>query len=158
MSPTGPTWDRPPVKRPCHEPRYWSAMDWYKATLLQGKQAQDMSLGYPCRLRPRWTMGNSCGHSLVQFPECGNKSNQAWESCTTIRQSGDRITLLQMDPHFFFLLYFLSCNLSCDHHVIMSVTIVQVTYCPFDAIVLWPIVQVTFIVPVMFIVLVTLLF
>ena len=28
----------------CHEPRYWSATDWYKATLLQGKQAQDASL------------------------------------------------------------------------------------------------------------------
>ena len=73
----------------CHEPRYWSATDQYKATLLQGKQAQDMPLWFPYQLRPRWAVGNSRGHSLVQVPECGKKSNQAWESCTTIRRSGD---------------------------------------------------------------------
>ena len=67
-------------------------MDRYKATVLQGKQVQDASLGFPYRLRPRQTMGNSHGHSLVQVPECGNEFNQAWESCTTIGQSGDRIT------------------------------------------------------------------
>ena len=37
-------------------------------------------------------MGNSRGHSLVQVPECGNEFNQAWESCTTTKQSGDQIT------------------------------------------------------------------
>ena len=39
-------------------------------------------------------------------------------------------------PISFLLLYFLSRDLSCDHHVITSMTIVQVTYCPCDAIVL----------------------
>ena len=73
----------------CHEPRYWSATDQYKATLLQGKQVQDVSLGFPYRFRAGRTVGNSRGHCLVQVPECGNKSNQAWESCTTIGQSGD---------------------------------------------------------------------
>ena len=67
----------------CHEPRYWSAMDQYKATLSQGKQAQDVSLWFPYRLRTGRTVGNSHGHSFVQTPECGNKFNQAWESCTT---------------------------------------------------------------------------
>ena len=73
----------------CHELRYWSTMDQYKATLLQGKQAQDTFLWFPYRFRAGRTMGKSCGHCLVQVPECGNKPNQAWESCTTIRQSGD---------------------------------------------------------------------
>ena len=36
----------------CHEPRYWSATDRYRATLLQGKQAQDASLCFPYRLGP----------------------------------------------------------------------------------------------------------
>ena len=36
----------------CHEPRYWSAMDRYRATLLQGKQVQDVSLWFPYRLGP----------------------------------------------------------------------------------------------------------
>ena len=67
----------------CHEPRYWSATDRYRATLLQGKQAQDASLWFPYRFRAGRTVGNSRGHSLVQSPECGNKFNQAWESCTT---------------------------------------------------------------------------
>ena len=35
----------------CHEPRYWSTTDQYKATLLQGKQAQDTSLWFPYRFR-----------------------------------------------------------------------------------------------------------
>ena len=34
--------------------------------------------------RPGQTMGNSHSHSLTQVPECGNKLNQAWESCTKI--------------------------------------------------------------------------
>ena len=76
----------------CHEPRYWSTMDQYKATLSQGKQAQDTSLWFPYRLRAGRTMGNSRGHSLVQSPECGNEFNQAWESCTTTGWSGDQIT------------------------------------------------------------------
>ena len=76
----------------CHKPRYWSTMDQYKATLLQEKQVQDTSLWFPYQLRPRQTTGNSRDHSLVQVPECGNKFNQAWESCTTIRRSGDQIT------------------------------------------------------------------
>ena len=67
----------------CHEPRYWSATDQYRATLLQGKQAQDVSLWFPYRFRAGRTTGNSRGHSLVQSPECGNEFNQAWESCTT---------------------------------------------------------------------------
>ena len=75
-----------------HEPRYWSATDQYKATLLQGKQAQDAPLWFPYRFRAGQTVGKSRGHCLVQVPECGNKSNQACESCTTIRQSGDQIT------------------------------------------------------------------
>ena len=76
----------------CHEPRYWSTTDQYNTTLLQQKQAQDASLGFPYWLRPGWTTGISCGHSLVQVLECGNKFNQAWKSCTTIRRSGDWIT------------------------------------------------------------------
>ena len=76
----------------CQKPRYWSAMDRYKATLSQGKQVQDVSLWFPYRPRAGWTMGNSCGHSFVQTPECGNKFNQAWESCTTTGWSGDHIT------------------------------------------------------------------
>ena len=36
----------------------------------------------------------------------------------------------------FYFTFFHSCDLSCDHHVITPVTIVQVTYCPSDAIVL----------------------
>ena len=64
--------------------------------------------------------------------------------------------MLRLNPHFF--TFFLFTYMSCDHHVITSVTIVQVTYCPCDVIVLRPIVQVTLIVPVMSIVLVTLLF
>ena len=67
----------------CHEPRYWSATDRYRATLLQRKQVQDASLWFPYRVRAGRTAGNSCGHSLVQSPECGNEFNQAWESCTT---------------------------------------------------------------------------
>ena len=67
-------------------------MDRYKATLLQGKQAQDASLGFPYWLRPGQTAGNSHGYSLVQIPECGNKFNQAWESGTTTGRSGDQIT------------------------------------------------------------------
>ena len=67
----------------CHEPRYWSATDQYRATLLQGKQAQDASLWFPYRFRAGWTTGNSRSHSLVQSPECGNEFNQEWESCTT---------------------------------------------------------------------------
>ena len=67
----------------CHEPRYWSAMDRYRVTLLQRKQAQDVSLWFPYRFRAGRTAGNSHGHSLVQSPECGNEFNQAWESCTT---------------------------------------------------------------------------
>ena len=58
----------------------------------KGKQVQDVSLWFPYWHRPRQTAGNSCGHSLIQVPECGNKFNQAWESCTTIGQSGDCIT------------------------------------------------------------------
>ena len=49
----------------------------------------------PLASLPAWpgqTAGNSRGHSLVQVSECGNELNQAWESCTTIRQSGDRTT------------------------------------------------------------------
>ena len=43
----------------------------------------------------------------------------------------------ELAPIFlFFLLYFLSRDLSCDHHVITYVTTVQVTNCPCDAIVL----------------------
>ena len=76
----------------CHKPRNWSMTDWYKATLLQGKQAQDASLGFPYQPRPGRTAGNSHGHSLIQVPECGNMFNQTWESCTTTRQSGDQIT------------------------------------------------------------------
>ena len=60
-----------------------SAMDRHKATWLQGKQAQDTSLQFPNRFRAGQTMGNSRSHLLVQVPECGNESNQAWESCTT---------------------------------------------------------------------------
>ena len=67
----------------CHEPRYWSTTDRYRATLLQGKQVQDASLWFPYKFRAGRTAGNSRGHSLVQSPECGNESNQAWESCTT---------------------------------------------------------------------------
>ena len=67
----------------CHEPRYWSATDRYRATLLQGKQVQDASLWFPYRFRAERSAGNSRGHSLVQSPECGNEFNQAWESCTT---------------------------------------------------------------------------
>ena len=67
----------------CHEPRYWSTMDQYKAILSQRKQVQDVSLWFPYRLRAGRTMGSSSGHSLVQSPECGNEFNQAWESCTT---------------------------------------------------------------------------
>ena len=76
----------------CHKPRYWSTTDRYKATLLQGKQAQDTSLWFPYRFRAGRTVGKPRGHSLVQVPECGNEPNQSWESCTTIRQSGDQIT------------------------------------------------------------------
>ena len=76
----------------CHEPRYWSAMDWYRVTLLQRKRAQDTSLWFPYRFRAGRTAGNSHGHSLVQSPECGNEFNQAWESCTTTGWSGDHIT------------------------------------------------------------------
>ena len=76
----------------CHEPRYWSTTDWYKATLLQGKQAQDTSLWFPYSLGARRTTGKSRGHPLDQVPECGNEANQGWESYTTIRQSGDQIT------------------------------------------------------------------
>ena len=65
---------------------------------------------------------------------------------------------VMIGPPFFFFTSFLFIYMSCDHHVITYVTIVQVTYCPSDAIVLWPIVQVTLIVPVMSIILVTLLF
>ena len=78
--------------RSCHEPRYWPATDQYRSTLLQGKQVQDMSLWFPNWFKPGWTTGNSCSHPLVQVPECGNESNQAWESCTTIGRSGDQIT------------------------------------------------------------------
>ena len=67
----------------CHEPRYWSATDQYRATLLQGKRVQDTSLWFPYKVRAGRTAGNSRGHSLVQSPECGNEFNQAWESCTT---------------------------------------------------------------------------
>ena len=67
----------------CHEPRYWSATDRYRVTLLQRKRAQDASLWFPYRFRAGRTTGISRGHSLVQSPECGNKFNQAWESCTT---------------------------------------------------------------------------
>ena len=69
----------------CHEPRYWSTMDRYRCTLLQGKQAQDASLWIPYRIRAGRTAGNSRSHSLVQPPQCGNVFNQAWESCTTTR-------------------------------------------------------------------------
>ena len=82
-----------PMEDPqCHKPRYWSVTDWYKATLLQGKQVQDTSLWFPYQLRRRRTTGNSHSYSLVQVPECGNEFNQAWESCTTNRWSGDQIT------------------------------------------------------------------
>ena len=40
--------------------------------------------------------------------------------------------MLRIGPPFLFLLYFLFTYMSCDHHVITSVTIVQVTYCPCD--------------------------
>ena len=76
----------------CHKPRYWSVTDWYKDTLLQGKQAQDASLWFSYRFRAGQTVGNSCGHSLVQVPECGNEFKQPWESCTTTGWSGDHIT------------------------------------------------------------------
>ena len=76
----------------CHKPRYWSATDRYRATLLQGKQAQDMSLWFPYRFMGGQTAGNSRGHSPVQSPKCGNEFNQAWESCTTTGWSGDHIT------------------------------------------------------------------
>ena len=46
----------PPLIDPgCHKPRYWSAMDRYRATLLQRKQVQDMSLWFPYRFRAGWT-------------------------------------------------------------------------------------------------------
>ena len=61
----------------CHEPRYWSMTDQYNATLLQGKQVQDMSLWFPYQLRPGQTVGNSHGHSLVQVSECGNELYQS---------------------------------------------------------------------------------
>ena len=53
--------------------------------------------GFPTGLGAGQTMGISRGHSLVQVPECGNKPNQAWESCTTTRQSGDQITQEKWD-------------------------------------------------------------
>ena len=58
----------------CHEPRYWSATDRYRTTLLQRKRAQDAFLWFPYRFRAGRTTGNSRGHSLVQSPECGNES------------------------------------------------------------------------------------
>ena len=56
----------------CHEPGYWSMMDQYKVTLLQGKQAKDVSLWFPYRLRAGRSMGNSHGHSL-------SSSTRVWE-------------------------------------------------------------------------------
>ena len=35
-------------------------------------------------------------------------------------------------PPFLFFTFFLLSYVSCDHHTITSVTIVQVTYCPSD--------------------------
>ena len=64
---------------------------------------------------------------------------------------GSNPSLLWLDPHF--LSFFTACDLSCDHHVIT-----YVTYCSHDVYhvyCMWPIVQVTFIVPVTSIVLVT---
>ena len=48
--------------------------------------------GFPTGLGAGQTAGKTRGHSLVQVPEYGNEPNQAWESCTTIGQSGDQIT------------------------------------------------------------------
>ena len=76
-----------------HEPMYWSMTDQHRVTFLQGKQVQDVSLWLPNQFRPRQTTGNSIGHSLTQVSECGNKLNQAWESCTTTGWSGDQITM-----------------------------------------------------------------
>ena len=69
-----------------------------------------------------------------------------------IRQSWDKFVpgrgiMLQLNPHIFYFTFFLFTYMSCNHHVITYVTIVQVTYCPCDTIV-----------PVTSIVLVTLLF
>ena len=66
-------WKKDEEKVSCHEPRYWSAMDWYKTTLLQGKQAQDASLGFPNRLRPRWTTGNSHWRVWCKYERCRPK-------------------------------------------------------------------------------------
>ena len=38
--------------------------------------------------------------------------------------------LLRLDPILFYFTFFLFTYASCDRHVITSVTIVQVTYCP----------------------------
>ena len=60
-----------------HKPMYWSAMGQCRETLSKGKQAQDVSLWFPNQFRPRWDVGNLCGHFLTQVSECGNKLNQA---------------------------------------------------------------------------------
>ena len=55
-----------------------------------------------------------------------------WSSIETTYNTWHGVTI---GPHFLFL-YFLFTYVSCDCHVITSVTIVQVTYCPCDVIVL----------------------
>ena len=60
----------------CHEPRYWSAMDWYKDTLLQEKQVQDVSLWFPYRFRAGWT--------TEKFPQSlFSSSPGVWEQVQT---------------------------------------------------------------------------
>ena len=58
----------------------------------KGNKCRTHPFGFPTGLGPDGPWENHVVTLLVQVPECGNKSNQAWESCTTIRQSGDQIT------------------------------------------------------------------
>ena len=67
----------------CHKPMYWPVTNQYRATLLKGKQGKDVSNLVPNWFRPGQAARNSCGHSLTQVSEYGNKLNQAWKSCTT---------------------------------------------------------------------------
>ena len=100
-----------------------------------------------------WQWMEACmTHSVVVKGNPPAAFPRASHMCTPLM-----VLCYELKPPFSFL-YFLSCDLSCDHHVITYVTIVQVTYCPCDTIVLWPIVQVTLIVSVTTIVLITLLF
>ena len=75
----------------CHEPRYWSTTDQYKATLSQGKQAQDAPLWFPYRLRAGQTTGKSRGHSLFNPQSVGTSSTKQGK---VVPQLDDQVFIL----------------------------------------------------------------